>query len=146
MQRYEALNAIAKLYLTHQPAQARDLFEVFGALLREAGAEDPMFEPFIASFGPSDPSLAARREGLTKAREGFAEMFRGSLMTLEDRAVPEADRRALVGHITRVLPGMLARLAPDRQQALREQLAKLVAAVEPGGLHDDLAALQRECR
>jgi hypothetical protein len=141
---YDAVNQISKLYIVDLMAvPTREWMELMGALMREAAVLVTLSDDFIASFGPDDPKRQVRLDGLAKMKSGFGQMLRGGVLIAADLRVPEADRIAMVEHVTAVLPVLFPHVMPETQQAIRDHLAKLVAAVPAGKLHDAVVAAQK---
>lgn len=140
----EAANAISKLYMENQLATpTREWIELFAVSLREGTAMASMTDEFLASFGPDDPKHEARLRGIAQMRAGFGMMMFGSLLVADNLRVPEADRVAVLTHLTAALPTLFPFAPPERQTAIRELIGKQVAAFPPGKLHDAIVAAQQ---
>jgi hypothetical protein len=143
VERYEATNAISKLYVENALAvPTREWIELMGALLRESVVLATAAQPFLASFGPDDPQRDGRLRGLAKMQSGFGQMILGSLLTAGDLRVPEADRLALVEHVNAALPVLLPQAPAETQQQIRTQVTALVDKLPAGKLRDRVREAQ----
>jgi hypothetical protein len=146
LERYEALDRAVHIYAPNPTAPpSRELIDIFGALLDESVSFTKLSDVFLASLPPDDPKMSVRKDGLAKFRVGIAEMLLGSLMMADDKRVADDERRAIAANLTATMPALLPTLAADRQQQLRDYLAKLVTATT-GPLHDELDRLQKTLR
>lgn len=144
VQRYEALNAIAKLYVENEMAvPTREWIELMGALLAEANVLASRADELLASFGPDDPNREVRQAGLAKMKSGYGMMVLGGLMVAGDTRVPEADRIALVQHVTTAMPVLFPFAPADTQKLIRDQAAKLVDGLPKGAVRDAVVAAQK---
>jgi hypothetical protein len=147
VQRYLTLNQLVKRYTKDPLAPPRrETIELFGALFADSVALEAMHDAFLASFPPDDPSLPARRGGFAKMATGWGGMLLGGFMTAGDLRVPEPDRIALVEHMNRALPTLFRHVAPDRQRAIREQIARLRELLDAGKLRDAIAVADQLVR
>ena len=142
-ERYEATNAISKLYVENALAvPTREWIELMGVLLREASVLASDAQPLLASFGPDDPKREGRLAGLEKMQRGFGQMMLGSMMTAGDLRVPEADRIALVEHVIVAMPVLLPQAPAETQLQIRTQVATLVEKLPAGKLRDSVGRAQ----
>lgn len=136
----EAHHALMKLYSPAHPldAPSRELIETFGALFDDYARLEPLLQPFLASFGASDPKHANRVAGMMKIWVGLGEMIAGAIMIADQKSVPVADRVAMLDYVAHVTAIGFVHLDADHQHRIRDSVAKLHAATT-GPLHDAAA-------
>ena len=144
MLRGDALISISKLYMENMLAKpSREYIEVMGAYLGEAAVFARTADAFIATFGSHDPKHQARQDGLAQMRHGFGQMMNGGLLISEDARVPEADRLAMLGYVTKALPTLMPQVEPALQQTIRDNLATQVDRTPSGAAHDAFVAARK---
>jgi hypothetical protein len=141
--RFEALNGIAKLYLSDEfGTPPREWIELVGAVLHDAAALERDADAFLASFGPDDPKRANRLAGLDQMTSGYGTMIIGGLQVADQRHVPDDDRVAMLAYVTAVLPILYSHAKPEAQHQIRDLIDKEVAGFS-GPLATAAAAAQR---
>lgn len=143
MERGEAVNAISKLYLDNIYATpSREWIELNAVAMREAVVLSSLVQPFLDSFGSDDPKREVRLAGLEKMRAGYGTMLVGGLLVADQLRVPEDDRVAMLGHVTKVLPALYPTLTSELQRQIRDLIGKQVEAFPAGKLHHAIVAAQ----
>lgn len=144
VQRGDAANQLSHLYAENEWAPpTREWVELMGVALREAAILAPLADPFLASFGPEDPSRQVRLDGLAKMKRGYGMMMLGGLMVGGDTRVPEEIRIAMVDHVAAALPVLFPITPAETQGQIREQAKKLVDNLPKGALRDAVIAAQK---
>ncbi len=136
----EAHHALMKLYMPAHAldAPSRELIETFGALFDDYTRMDPLLQPFLASFGASDPKHANRVAGMMKIWAGLGDAIIGAIMIADQKRVAIAYRVAMLDYVARVTPIAFVHLDADHQQRIRDYVTKLGAATT-GPLRDAAA-------
>lgn len=128
MRRYEAANAMSKLYIVDAyQAVTAEYLALVNVILLETVELDRGTDRFLASFGADDPKREARLGGVRKMHQGWGGMLLGGVLILADRRVPEPARITFAKQLSPPLQALFSRVEPDTQKMIREQLGALHA-------------------
>ena len=140
------VRAIAALYVNAAESHSvayRDMLEVLGSMMYVAKSLGGLIEELAATLRPDDPKYEVRRGGLDQARSGLATMVAGALGSVGEQAVPAEDRIALIGHLSKTLPGVLPHLPPDSQKEVAVRLQSMAADAQLANLRPAITELSR---
>jgi hypothetical protein len=144
----DALNAIVKLYASARTTNkewAAELVELSGAMLRALQLELELVDELIPTLAKDDPTYSVRMAGLEKMRGGLALVISGSLTTLTETQVFDADLRAkLVDYCRETFPQILPRLTAASEQEMLRRLDELVDNPSVREFRDQVILLRDE--
>lgn len=142
-ERAEAANQMSKLYVENAYAvPTREWIELTGVVMRQAALLIKDSDTFVASFGADDPKREVRLDGLAKMKRGYGTMMLGGLYVAGDTRVSEADRTAMIKHVTAALPTMFPVAPAETQTQIRDQAKLLVDKLPKGALRDAVIEAQ----
>jgi hypothetical protein len=144
---FNSLNQTLAVYFKafmQQKVPARDVVELQGALLEGAAAMAELVDEHRPTLNPADPSYSSRMEGLRKSQRGMAMMVEGALTCLtETHLYGLAERRRLLEHCAKSVPGLIAFLEPTQRQQLLSRMEALSLDPKLTPLRKEIAALHR---
>jgi hypothetical protein len=147
---FDALNArldftgqIATLYSPNLwAAQTREWIELMGVELREGAVLVRRMDEVLQSLDPNDPSSEQRTKGFAQMKRGCGQMLVGLIAMASDDRLREADRIAVVKHVTVALPALFAVIPPEMQTQFRDEVTKLLGKLPNGAVRDAVIEAQ----